>query len=97
MTTNILTNAIVTAYCACSHCTPGHGVTAAGTPPIHGITIAGPRQFPLGGIVIWRGHRFILQDRTARRFDGRFDIYFARHTDALKFGRQTNTVTVIGP
>ncbi len=97
MTTNIIANAIITAYCHCTQCTSGLGVTAAGGRPQMGITIAGPRAYALGSICFVGPKRFILQDRTARRFDGRFDIYFARHADALKFGRQTNTVTVITP
>jgi len=96
VTTNVLV-AICTGYCACKTCTPGHGVTASGNTPVAGRTIAGPRIFPLGSTVVIRGHTYTLQDRTALRYDGRFDIYFARHADALKFGRQTNTVTVIGP
>jgi len=96
MTTNVLV-AICTGYCACKTCTPGHGVTAIGTPPKHNYTIAAPRNIPYGARVIVAGRTYVVEDRTARRYDGRFDIYFARHADALKFGRQTNTVTVIGP
>ena len=59
--------------------------------------MAAPRSVLLGSTVLIAGHRYTAQDRTARRFDGRFDIYFATHRDALKFGRQTNTVTVITP
>lgn len=92
--TNVLV-ATITAYCSCSHCTPGHGITAAGCAPTPGVTIAGPRKFPLGGFVIWNGHRFVIQDRTAKKYDGRFDIYFSSHSAAKQFGIRTNLVTII--
>ena len=93
-----ITNAIITAYCACTNCCGAHatGLTAAGRPPVQGITIAGPRAFPLGTKVSIAGHSYIVQDRTAKRFDGRWDIYFASHKEALKFGKQTNNITVYG-
>jgi len=50
---------------------------------------------PLGSTIIISNQHYIAQDRTARRFDGRFDIYFAKHADALRFGRRTNNVIVI--
>lgn len=93
-----ITNAIITAYCACTNCCGAHatGLTAAGQRPVQGITIAGPRAFPLGTKVSIAGHSYIVQDRTAKRFDGRWDIYFASHKEALKFGKQTNNITVYG-
>ncbi len=102
-----ITNAIITAYCACTNCCGPNaaGLAANGQPPVQGITIAGPRTYRLGTTVeihnlvgfgnIGR-HRFILNDRTAKRFDGRWDIYFASHKEALKFGKQTNNITVYG-
>ena len=94
--TNVIL-ATITAYCACSHCTPGHGVTAAGTRPVQGTTIAGPMAYRLLSRVVIDGHRFVLEDRTAKRFDGRFDIYFSSHSAARRFGIRTNLVTIITP
>ena len=94
--TNVIL-ATITAYCHCTICTPGSGVCADRKPPRAGYTIAGPRHLPLGSRVEIAGHTYTLQDRTAKRFDGRFDIYFADHAAAKRFGRQTNTVTIITP
>ena len=72
MTTNILT-AVVTAYVA-----TGHNV-AWNHPyphcPVVGLTIAIPRRFPLGSVVEIDGKKYIGEDRTNKKFDGRFDIF----------------------
>lgn len=91
----VLDGVICNAYCHCTQCTSGLGVTAAGNRPQAGVTIAGPRAYPIGSICIIGSKRFIIQDRTAKRFDGRFDIYFKSHAEARRFGIRTNQVTVI--
>lgn len=92
MITNILTS-VCTAYVA-----TGNNV-AWNRPvphrPVVGLTIAVPRQFPLGCRVIIDGHEYCGEDRTAKRFDGRFDIFMATRNEALTFGKQTKTVIVI--
>jgi 3D (Asp-Asp-Asp) domain-containing protein len=90
MTTNILT-AIVTAYVATGQ------PCADGKYPKVNQTIALPRAYPLGSTVIIQGRRYLGQDRTARRFNGRFDIFVADRTTALNWGRRKLTVTVITP
>lgn len=97
MITNIIT-ATLTAYCSCKLCCgqQAKGVTASGARARQNITIAASRQIPLGTRAIVNGHEYIVQDRLAQRYDPRFDIYFTKHTDALKFGIKTNqTVMVI--
>ena len=90
----LLAQAVFTAYCSCVLCcgTGAVNKTAAGTRPVQGVTIAGPRSIPLGTKVDVRlpsgWHRFVVEDRTARRFDGRFDIYFESHKAAKVFGRK---------
>lgn len=98
MTTNIIT-AVLTAYCACRTCCGPHatGLTAAGTRPIEGRTVALPRRLPLGSRVVIGGHTYVGEDRTARRFDGRIDVFFADHQAARRFGIRTNNVTIITP
>ena len=78
----------ITAYCACTVCCGknARGITAAGTRPMQGRTVAAPRNVPLGTKVLIDGKPFTVEDRTARRFDGRWDIYFERHQDAKNFG-----------
>ncbi len=78
----------VTAYCDGT-------VTAAGTRPRAGITIAGPRRIPLGTWVEIGGHRYRVEDRTHKRFDGRWDIYMTDRQEALKFGKQELKVKVL--
>lgn len=87
---------IITAYCACTICCGPRetGLTASGHHPIQGTTIAAPRSIPLGTKVAIGNHVYTVQDRTARRFDGRWDIYFASHKDALRFGKQTLQITI---
>lgn len=98
-----MTNAVLTAYCACVLCCGkwAGGPTASGAKPVAGVTIAGPRAVPLGSVVVvtipgvFEGRRFIVQDRTAKKFDGRWDIFFSRHSDALRFGRKGGTVATV--
>lgn len=81
--------AIVTAYIATGHpCADGHM-------PVAGVTIAAPRNIPLGSHVVVNGHEYLVEDRTAKRFDGRFDIFMARKTDALNWGRRKLSVTIL--
>jgi 3D (Asp-Asp-Asp) domain-containing protein len=88
---------LITAYCACAVCCRGSsdGITASGTRPVEGRTIAGPRSIPFGTVVEIRGHRYVVEDRTSRRVDGIWDVYFKRHKDAVRFGKRTNEVRVI--
>jgi len=98
MITNIIT-ATLTAYCACKVCCGpnAQGITAANVKPIQGITIAAPRKYPLRTTtVIINGHTYTVQDRLAKRYDARFDIYFNSHKDALQFGiKHKQKVTII--
>ena len=79
----------ITAYCACAKCCGRNakGITAAGTRPMQGRTIAAPRRIPLGTRIHIEGIGWrTVEDRTAKRYDGRVDIYFASHKDALNWG-----------
>lgn len=94
-----ITNAVITAYCCCQICcgNSSPGINAAGKRPIQGISIAGPRSLPLGTRIRIAGmtNEFILDDRTAKKYDGRFDIYFSSHAEARQFGiRRGATITV---
>jgi len=91
MTTNIVM-AFVTAYLATGH------PNAAGHKPVVGTSIAVPRNVPLGSKVVICGHTYTADDRTAKRFDGRFDIFFGDQTNifaAKRFGKQLLQVTII--
>ena len=97
MVITTITNAIVTAYCACTTCCGDQAasITASGVKPISGVTIAASRTLPIGTKVIINNHTYVVQDRLARRYDSRFDIYFDSHQDAKKFGKQTLNVKII--
>lgn len=88
MVTNILT-AVVTAYVATGQ------PTASNKMPVVGVTVALPRRFPLGSVVVIDGVTRIGEDRTNKRFDDRFDIFVATRHTALEWGKQVKTVTVI--
>jgi len=101
-------SATITAYCACALCCgQPTGICADGHHPREGVTIAAPRFVPLGTLVQVRfvdagshwpaGFKLILrvQDRTARKYDGRFDIYFRNHRDAKRFGKRRAEITII--
>lgn len=85
---------VVTAYCACTVCCgpKATGLTAAGIRPTQGLTVAASRKIPLGTVMQIAGQRFVVQDRLAKRYDSRVDVYFTRHEDARKFGKQSLTV-----
>ena len=81
----------VTAYCACKICCgkDAKGITAAGTRPMQGRTVAASRSIPMGTRIHIEGIGWrTVEDRLAKRFDGRVDVYFASHDAAKKFGKQ---------
>lgn len=83
-----MTNLIVTAYCACVLCCGQYadGITASGVPPVEGVTCAA-NWVPFGTTLEIEGvGTRTVQDRMARRFSDRVDIYFRDHQRALEFG-----------
>lgn len=87
----------ITAYCACVKCCGKHsdGVTASGAIAKQGITIAASRKIPFGTKIYipglgWR----VVQDRLAKKYDNRIDVYFRSHKEALEFGKKTLKVTI---
>jgi 3D (Asp-Asp-Asp) domain-containing protein len=61
---------------------------ADGHHPVAGVTVAGPRWVPLGTMVEIGGHRYRVMDHTARRFDGRWDIYVPTRAEAVRLGKR---------
>ena len=98
MITNILV-AVTTAYCSCKLCcgTNAKGICADGKKPVQGITVAASRKYPLGSLCIIDGKTYKIQDRLAKKYDSRVDIYFNSHKEALKYGKQKHEVTIITP
>lgn len=92
----------VTAYCACKKCCGrwSGGPTASGVMPVAGVTCAGPRSIPFGTRVRIEGvGERVVQDRLAKRFDNRFDVFFGSdeqaHGKALRFGKRKLKVEVL--
>lgn len=88
----------ITAYCACVVCCgKAGGLTASGAKPVPGVTVAAPRGVPFGRWAVIEvpglGRlRRRVEDRTAKRFDGRWDVFFATHEEAKRFGIQLGNV-----
>lgn len=70
-------------------------ITASGNYVQEGLTIAGPSELPFGSTVIIDGDLYEIQDRTAKKYNGRFDIYFNTHQEALNFGKQRKEVRLV--
>ncbi|CAK0776778.1 3D domain-containing protein [Azospirillaceae bacterium] len=94
---------VATFYCACRLCCgpDAAGITASGDRPVEGVTVAAPRSFPLGSRVactipgLFTNRVFVVQDRTARRYDGRWDFFVKDHRKALQLGKKTVNIKVI--
>lgn len=83
------TKATVTAYSEGTIC-------ADGTRPIAGHTIAAPRSVPFGTKVYIEGLGYrCVHDRTAKKYNGRWDVYFATRSEAILFGKQQLTIEII--
>lgn len=78
----------VTAYCPCEKCCRYNGSrTASGVSPKLGTTVAAPRWMPFGTKLNIQGvGPRIVQDRLAKTYDGRIDVYVRSHLEAKRFG-----------
>lgn len=102
MITNIL-SVIVTSYCSCTICCSENaiGLTASGIKPVEGITIAASRRYKLGTRVeltvpgAFTNRVFIIQDRLAKRYDERVDVFINNHQRAKEFGKNKGTMRII--
>ena len=71
------------------------GIMASGRRVYDGAC-AGPRSVPLGTLVRIGGKVYTVEDRTARRLDGRWDIWRPWSKVAcMKWGKRTMTVTIL--
>ena len=87
---------VATGYCKCHLCCGAHAsrITASGARPVEGITCAASRSIPFGTVLTIEGvGRRTVQDRLAIRYDARLDVYFERHSDAVRFGKRKLKVT----
>lgn len=75
----------VTAYTP--HENGGHGICAMGHRCVEGRTVA-LNGVPLGSIVIYNGHKYIVEDRVG--YNGVLDIFMESYQEAIKFGKKKN-------
>jgi 3D (Asp-Asp-Asp) domain-containing protein len=62
---------------------------ADGKLPAAGVTVAAPRSVPLGSRVWVEGvGDRLVEDRTARRFDGRLDLFVGSAAEARHWGKR---------
>ncbi len=80
-----LGNFTLTAYCPCTRCTGGSGITASGTTPVAGRTVA-MAGVDFGTRLLINGHVYTVEDRGTSY--GHVDIFMNSHSDALCFGVQ---------
>ena len=96
MLTNIVVMTI-TAYCHCATCcTKANQPTASGRMPSTITTIAASRSLPFGTSIFipsigWKR----VEDRLARKYDNRIDVFMSSHRKARKFGIRQETVQVV--
>ena len=57
--------------------------------------IAASRSIPFGTRIRINGKVYVVNDRLAKKYDKRMDIYFRNHSDALKFGKKRLKVEIL--
>lgn len=80
--------ATVTAYTPLETCTSIETCIMANGERVHEGVIACPRKYDFGTQVEIMGKVWTCADRTALKYDGRFDIFMFDHTEALTFGKR---------
>lgn len=89
--------ATVTSYSAVESCHYAGCLMASGKKAYVGA-VACPRLYKLGAVVKIQGKTFTCEDRTAKRFDGRFDIFQGygqeAYQKALQWGKRTVQVFI---
>lgn len=88
----------VTAYSEFDSCHYDDCVMASGKRAYVGA-VACPRALPLGSPILISGRPFTCEDRTAKKYDGRFDIFLGygapAHEEAKQFGVRKLLVEII--
>ena len=77
----------LTAYCCCTKCTPGKGITASGTTPVQGRTVA-LNGIAFGTTLLIEGYGEYIVEDTGGMPSNVIDVYFESHQEALQFGRK---------
>lgn len=89
--------AIVSYFCHCALCCGVVGQkTKSGAWPREGVTVAAPSWVPMRTRVLIDGKPYTVQDRTAKRFNGRWDIFVNDHARAKRLGIRKVKITIPG-
>ena len=72
----------------------GSRTTASGVKAKEGLTCAA-NFVPLGSIIVYNGHKYVVQDRMNPKYKRHVDIFMDSHKKALQFGRKEANVQVI--
>lgn len=82
---------------------PDYGITASGERVKEWYTIAVPKSIPFGTKIYIpyfkdkpNGGIFVAKDRGAAIKEGRLDVYMTDLNEALRFGKQTLEVVILG-
>lgn len=74
----------------------GSRTTASGVRAKEGYTCAA-NFVPMGSVIIYEGHKYVVQDRMNPKYNRHVDIFMESHKKALQFGRKNAKVQVITP
>ena len=74
----------------------GSRTTASGARAKEGYTCAA-NFVPMGSVIIYDGHKYVVQDRMSPKHNRHVDIFMESHKKALQFGRKNAKVQVITP
>lgn len=92
---NIAKVATITAYCKCEICCGKWSKTDKWKSLKAGRSIAASRSIPFGTRVKIGKKIYVVEDRLAKRYDNRIDIYFNTHQEAKEFGIKQIKVEII--
>jgi len=72
----------------------GSRTTASGAKAKEGYTCAA-NFVPIGSVIIYEGHKYVVQDRMNPKYNRHVDIFMESHKKAIQFGRKEAKVQVI--
>ena len=89
-------DANISYYCNCEQCCGiwADGLTASGTVPEQGRTIAADKRFPFGTEIVIDDTVYCVEDRGGAIKGNKIDIFVSDHQTALQNGRHSETVYI---
>ena len=80
-----------TRYCDCKICCGRW----SGTKKMKVGQIAASRSIPFGTRIRINGKVYVVNDRLAKKYDKRIDVYFRSHAEAKRFGKKRLKVEIL--